>query len=312
MITRSVLSFALVFSLACGDDDVPTDVGVDLAVDLGVDASENDASENDATTEDQSLPDIGGDMSGDATLVEDMGVDMSIDATGSDADVAVQPSGFDDEFDANSLATWQRRHEVEGTAAQYGLLDVNATRPGHLVIEPTRTPGWFADGDAPLLFKIVTGDFAVETMVITESVSDPGQPPGSDFNSAGLMVRNPAGANGPENHVMVNVGRQDGRAGSSRIGSEAKTTEDSDSTLMVQPGVPSGRLILCRVGDVVSAFRRLEGEASFTRIARYTRTDLPGTVQVGMVANGYSGPDIRASFDYVRLRVPTSEADCTP
>jgi len=54
------------------------------------------------------------------------------------------------------------------------------------------------------------------------------------------------------------------------------------------------------------------GDSSWTQIRRLTRNDMPSTVQVGMVANGYTGPDVRATFDYIRMSVPSSEADCLP
>lgn len=220
-------------------------------------------------------------------------------------------STFNDEFNANTLANWSRRHMVEATPAQYTTLDINQSRPGALSIVPTLTPGWYANGDAPLLFKLVSGNFSVETHVVAESRSNPGSAPASDFNSGGLMARNPAGGSGPENYVMVNVGRQNSSIPAS-VGSESKSTVNSNSQLDLRAGVHQGRLILCRIGTEFYTYRLLDNEATWTRIGSATRADMPTTVQVGMVANGFSGPDLRATFDYVRLRVPASEAGCTP
>lgn len=189
------------------------------------------------------------------------------------------------------------------------MLDVNQTLPGQLVMDPTRTPGWFGDADAPLVFKLLTGNFAIHTFVTTSSRTNPGTPPGSNYNSAGLMARNPAGAVGPENHIMVNVGTQN-----SSTGSETKTTVDSSSELFLDAGSHSGELILCRIGDDFAAFRRLEGESSWTRTYTFARPDLPETLQVGMVVNAFGSPaDLRAAFEFIRrLPTPSAQRDCTP
>lgn len=56
----------------------------------------------------------------------------------------------------------------------------------------------------------------------------------------------------------------------------------------------------------------LDNQTSWTEIGTITREDLPETLQVGMVANGFKGPDIRATFTEISLTVPTIESDCTP
>ena len=234
------------------------------------------------------------------------------DDTDGPPDESVLDAGaYGDGFDGDTLSEWTLRHELEGGEAQYSRLDIDGTTPGALTIVPTLTPGWFADGDAPLVFKTVTGDFSVETDVLAESVAEPGLAPGANFNSAGLMARDPSGASGPENHVMVNIGRQDGSIAGG-IGSETKSTRDSSSRLELQVGSNRGRLVLCRVGNRFSTHRLLDNESGWTRIGEVTRDDLPATLQVGMVANGFSGPDVRATFEYITLRVPLDEADCLP
>ncbi|MEM7612367.1 MAG: PASTA domain-containing protein [Pseudomonadota bacterium] len=219
---------------------------------------------------------------------------------------------FSDEFGTDTLSDWSLRHQVEGTAAQYTLLDIAQTTPGLLTIEPTQTPGWFASGDGPLIFKNLTGNFSVHTRVTADSVATPGQPPTSDFNSAGLMARNATGASGPENYVMLNIGRQDNRVAGG-VGSETKTTVDSGSTLFIDAGSNEGSLILCRVGDQIHSFRWLTSDSQWVATNTATRPDLPATLQVGMVVNAFSAPaDLRAEFEFIRLlATPSSVNDCT-
>lgn len=219
---------------------------------------------------------------------------------------------FSDEFSSDTLGAWQLRHVAEGGAPQYTVLDINQSTAGALTLEPTQTPGWFDDADGPFVFKELGGNFAVHTRVTADSVANPGQPPASNFNSAGLMARNAAGASGPENYVMLNVGRQDGRVAGG-IGSETKTTIDSVSTLFIDAGSNAGSLILCRIGDVLHSFRWLTTDSDWVLLRSETRADLPSTLQVGMVVNAFDAPaDLRAEFEFIRLLpAPTDVAGCT-
>jgi beta-lactam-binding protein with PASTA domain len=219
--------------------------------------------------------------------------------------------GFSDEFNTNSLSDWSLRHQVEGTAAQYSVLDINQSRPGFLSIVPNQTPGWFAGGDAPLIFKTLSGNFAVHTRVLADSVSSPGQAPGSNFNSAGLMARNASGASGPENYIMLNIGRQNNATGA---GSETKTTVNSNSTLFLDSGSNEGQLVLCRVGDTFYSYRFLSVDLSWILLDSFSRPDLPSSLQVGMVVNAFNAPaDIRAEFDFIRLLpTPSNVNECLP
>ncbi|MEO0576492.1 MAG: PASTA domain-containing protein [Pseudomonadota bacterium] len=238
-------------------------------------------------------------------------------ADGSSVDLVVSSGPatdtFSDTFDTNSIADWTLRHQAEGTAAQYTVLDINVTNPGQLTVVPTQTPGWFDDDDAPLIFKLITGNFAVHTSVEADSVSTPGQAPSSNFNTAGLMARNPTGASGDENYIMLNVGRQNGSI-TGGVGSETKTTVNSNSTLFLDSGANQGQLILCRVGNEFISYRFLSGDVGWTETDRFTRNDLPATLQVGMIVNAFNAPaDLRATFDFITLRAtPASDADCTP
>lgn len=215
----------------------------------------------------------------------------------------VSAEDFGDEFSVNSLDSWALRHQVEGESAQYTLLDINQSNVGALTIQPTITPGWFADGKAPLIYKRVSGNFSVETSVTTQGVVDSSLPPASNYNSAGLMVRTTESTG--ENYIMVNVGRQ-----LDTLGSEAKNTTNSVSNLNILDGSNNGRLTLCRIGSDFFAYRQLDNEAGWVQVGTATREDMPDTVQVGMVVNGFTGPDIIATFDYIRMQVPQTSDDC--
>ena len=313
LIASCVCTITLFFG--CSDnanntsDTQPYDMSSeDVSKDTSGEDEPSDTSADESSDEDTSSPDASEDRSADSTDPTDSTPDALQDE---EVDTPQETSDFDDAFDSNSLSQWSLRHQVEGGSAQYTLLDVNTTTPGALTIVPTRTPGWYADGDAPLIFKMVQGNFSVETYVSTQSVTDPTQPPGSNFNSAGLMARDPAGSSAPESHLMVNVGRQNNTVAQG-IGSEFKTTRNGLSRLELQDGGRQGRLILCRVANTFYAFRKLEQDDDWVQIGNQARPDMPDSLQVGMVANGYTGPDLQATFDYIRLTVPTQASECTP
>jgi len=71
-------------------------------------------------------------------------------------------------------------------------------------------------------------------------------------------------------------------------------------------------LLLCRIGDQFSSYRFLDNETGWTLIQTDERPDMPEVLQVGMVANGFSGPDLIATFDYILLGVPANAAQCLP
>lgn len=222
-----------------------------------------------------------------------------------------------DEFDdAGTLSSWRQWHQVAGTDRPYELLDIGRTNAGMLTLQP-KAGGWFGGNEGPLLYKMVEGDFVVETWVSAAKFGDPGSPPDEQFNSAGLMARDPVTGDGRDNWIMFNVGRQEG----ARVATEGKTTVNSQSTLELVDGPRQGRLRICRVGSTFVLARRMEGEGAFTVMHRYERSDLPEALQVGMVATGWNSaepqpdlsrtPDITGAFDYVRFSKPEGEADCT-
>ncbi|MEN7342916.1 MAG: PASTA domain-containing protein [Pseudomonadota bacterium] len=217
--------------------------------------------------------------------------------------------GFSDEFDVDSLLDWSLRHQVEGAAAQYTVLDINQTTVGGLTIEPLAGVSWLDDADAPFVFKLLAGDFAVLTSIAADSITSPGQAPVPDQNTAGLAARDPAGNGALEQLVMLNVGRQTGAVGSAVRNTVAGVSQDT-----VDAGANGGELVLCRIGDSLYAFRRLTGETEWLPLATVVRDDLPTELQVGLVANAASATaDLRAVFSYIRLLpAPATEADCTP
>ncbi len=231
-----------------------------------------------------------------------------------------EPEGFDDEFDdPATLSQWTRLHETEGEDAPYSTLDVSMTSDGRLTMTPT-AGGWYGDFSGPFLYKDLSGDFVVEVTVSADRVGSPGSPPTGLYNSAGLMVRDPASSSGSENWIIHNVGNQSLEVG---LSSEGKTTTNSNSVLDLTPvsGMTAGMLRICRVGSEFILARQLDGEDAWMVTNSYNRSDMPGALQVGLMTNGWNSngtepdlgasPDVVGTFEYIRMWRPDGAGDCT-
>jgi hypothetical protein len=226
------------------------------------------------------------------------------------------PSGpleaLSDEFeDDASLADWTLLSDFMGEAPRHARLLISG---GQLMLEPL-AGGWFEDYQGPMLFKVVSGDFVMEARVQAVSPDNDASPPDRPFNSAGLIVADPATVPGTQNWITHNVGRQ-----SEIVATEGKNTVDSNSVLELIPGIHHGRLRICRIGNDFILARRLDDEDAFEIHHHFVREDLPAELWVGMMANGWNSlggvpntelePDVVGMFDYVRFWTPQSDADC--
>ena len=238
-------------------------------------------------------------------------------------------AALSDEFDnAQSLPNWRNLATVEGFPNQIEKADVNTTSPGQLFVMPY-TSTWFEDYRGVYLYKAVTGDFDVTTRI--QATGKQGPIPDRTFSLTGLMARAPRNITldtwtpGHENWVFITTGYGDNdprRSGKQQI--ETKTTVNSHSVLELVP-VKTGwvDLRVVRVGPTFLMLYRPDGGA-WTLSKRYTRTDLPATLQVGLnaytnwegiedeapvfnrtlVTKPRSAPDLLVHSDYIRFHRP--------
>ena len=153
---------------------------------------------------------------------------------------------FSDEFDsAQTLANWQRIHQVEGWGNDVlQQFDINTSRPGWMTLAPY-TSSWYAEWRGELTFKTVTGDFVITTDVEPRNRAGNGAP-GSQYSLAGIMVRAPRTMTSPaqwtpggQNYVFLSLGAAS-NPGTYQY--EVKTTSNSVSTLQISSGVPSASI----------------------------------------------------------------------
>jgi hypothetical protein len=190
-----------------------------------------------------------------------------------------------DEFtDSASVRSWSFFHRSEQFPDKIKFLQVHH---GLLHLQP-KASGWYADYQAPFLFKTVTGDFDVRARI---KVSGAGSElPTADWSLAGLMVRQPkrtTSANwqpGQENWLFITTGVAD-HVQLPVI--ETKTTNNSLSNLKLRPAQPGWvELRIVRIDAVFILLRRYDG-GTWQVMDRFYRPLLRGPLQVGLAA--YSG-----------------------
>jgi hypothetical protein len=247
-----------------------------------------------------------------------------------------------DEFDsASTITNWHRIYQTEGWSNNVlEQFDINTSHPGRMFMLP-HTSSWYAEWRGELTYKTVTGDFVITTDVEPRSRSGSGAPQ-SLYSLAGIMVRAPRAMTNPtqwtaggQNYVFLSLGAA---SDPGQFQFEVKTTENSQSTLHITPGVARAQIQVARLGGHLIMLRRNEG-AAWTIHRRYSRPDMPATLQAGLTVytdwsiceqvgfqfqntniltnglrlpNGQTlagcQPDLAASFDFVRYQRPNIPA----
>lgn len=271
-------------------------------------------------------------------------------------DVVNDLAELSDEFDDSAtLAAWSRVHQSEGwNADQLRQWDIDQAQAGRMVMVPESVV-WFQNWRGPLAFKEVTGDFAFTTEVHIADRDDVGGsdaddvPGDAQFSLGGVMIRTPRaitdpltewqpgsmaddGTNDGENYVFLSLGYG---AGQNEFSLEVKTTRNSRSDLELTglgQDASTIRVQTARIGDDVLTLYQLPGQ-EWQVHRRYSRPDLPATLQVGLVsytdwqkasdfdpfyhnsnvltAAGFDptpdtpfNPDLVAGFEYARFERP--------
>ena len=253
--------------------------------------------------------------------------------------VHAQPSdslaALSDEFETQrSLSDWTRITDAEGWTDKLKTLTVD---DGALVLEPYPSV-WFYDYVGPFLFQRVEGNFMVTTRI---NVSGRDAPmPSTAYSLAGLLARRPrsdapfvadsAWAKDRESYVFLVTGST-GEPGAPKI--ETKSAVRSRPIVKHYPRETNGwiRLRLVRLDQTIIALYRRPGD-DWQIHERFYRPDLPGTLQVGLMAYGdyttvreetwykpwryntsvlRTDADMRVETDYVRFRRPRLSDEAT-
>ena len=228
-----------------------------------------------------------------------------------------------DNFDnSGALTPWNMLNDVEGWAAdQIEYMNVNDIEPGKMILLPYAS-SWVDDYRAPFMYKEVSGNFMVTTLVQVNDRTGATLPNVED-SMAGLLIRSGRNvtpstwATGGENHISLTVGAAD-QVATSDIA--AQNTEDSVSSMSLNAGWKTAELRLARIDDYFILMARPSAGA-WTVQARYERADLPETLQVGLTAYSDSSSvlamdpltfngsvltsgnaDLMATFDFIKYQ----------
>jgi hypothetical protein len=209
---------------------------------------------------------------------------------------------FTDTFDSSaSLASYTETPPSERTALMVAS--------GLLQLVPAPNQAWYATGNGPALFLPVqpSGDFVIATQINPHLVGDVNARPTADSNVCGLLARS---RSDPLDWVFA----ASGRGSSANTYVETKTTTNG-ATIIQEFTAPAwqGELRICRIGSTFRTFRRMNADTGFVELTpAFTRSDLAGTLEVGLAANGYTAsPNVQCDYDWVRLASISSLADCT-
>lgn len=189
-----------------------------------------------------------------------------------------------DEFsDTAALTRWKRFHEVEGFPDKIARLSV---KDGKLQLQPG-VYGWYADYQAPFLFKTLTGNFDVRARIKVSGKST--ELPAIDWSLAGLMVRQPKRTDKnswqprQENWLFITTGVAEQ---TNLPVFEVKTTNNSLSNLKLRPAKAGWvELRIVRIEAAFLLLARYDGQP-WQVLERFYRPVMMGPLQVGL--NAYS------------------------
>lgn len=226
-------------------------------------------------------------------------------------------------FDSQSeLSIWQWLHEKQGYPSK--LISAKVEN-GHLLFQPN-TSAWYADFQAPYLFQTLRGNFDISARLKVRGIKS--HLPKARWSLGGLMIRAANGTrreswtSGKENWLFITTGVADP---SDIAVFETKTTISSRSNLKLRPGKSAWvTLRIVRVDNTFVLLYKYD-DGQWTILERYYRTDLPGTLQAGLIAytDFYSAgsltgnarefnraviksgnPDMIMEVDFIKIKTP--------
>lgn len=184
----------------------------------------------------------------------------------------------------DDLSGWKWLHDTEGWPDKVRKKEV---KDGKLMLE-MGTSGWFADKNAPFLYKEITGDFDVQARVRASGVkTDISE---TQWSLGGLMVRVPKRSGKDqwkpkeENWMFMTTGVAE-EPGKQVI--ETKYTINSKSNLKLRDAKAAWiTLRIVRLGNAFIMLYKYDSDKAWTVHDRFYLVDWPPVLQVGL--NGYT------------------------
>ncbi len=178
------------------------------------------------------------------------------------------------------LAGWNWLHQTEGWPDKAKRKEI---KDGNLLLEPG-TSGWFADKNAPFLYKDIRGDFDVRARIratgVTTDITT------TKWSLGGLMVRVPKRTDKTqwkekeENWMFITTGVAE-ESGKQVI--ETKYTLNSRSNLKLRDAKAEWiTLRVVRVGNAFIMLYKYDEDKTWTVHDRFYLVDWPPLLQVGL------------------------------
>lgn len=241
---------------------------------------------------------------------------------GSDGGTSTSTCGtaLSDEFaGASPDACWKQLEPLRFAAPP-------STAAGELSMLPASLSenGWFKDHHGPFLYQDVAGDF-VFVVRAAAGVASGGGAPDKLYNTAGVLVRDPASTAGHESWALMDIGMQGGGPDDNGVafgsiikvtkpamtsGQPSETVKSADAT-----GSNRATFAICRQGQNLTLHLATGDETepySFTPdVGPFTWGNISGTLQVGLVTGTWViQPDVVARFDYARFAALKPQETC--
>ncbi len=212
-----------------------------------------------------------------------------------------------DEFEADDLAAWDVYNPQTSEVSVDG---------GEMELLPNLNAWWYGTDEAVHVNKGVTGDFSVTAKVEVTNLLDGPTVPGAPYRIGGIMLRDPNATPGAPNTYHMGIGNMNTGVATAVSKSTAEGYSDVNVVpTSTWPNNPSwsgteAEMRLCRVGDEVSAYVRIQDEP-WTKFDTHIRPDLPATLAAGPVAyTGFAEEDLKATFDWVEFKTISHPDDC--
>jgi hypothetical protein len=198
---------------------------------------------------------------------------------------SMSTAALDSDFNSEiELSNWKWLHDTEGWPDKVRNRSI---KNGTLTME-MGTSGWFADKNAPFLYKEITGDFDVRARIKASGVKNAISE--TTWSLGGLMVRVPKKTGKDqwkpkeENWMFMTTGVAE-EPGKQVI--ETKYTINSKSNLKLRDAKAEWiTLRITRVGNAFIMMYKYDQDKKWTVHDRFYLVDWPPVLQVGL--NGYT------------------------
>ena len=217
----------------------------------------------------------------------------------------------DDEFDDGTLNTppWNNQ-----TPTRFSSITESG---GTLTLIPNDTEqyGFYGTFEGGFISQSISGgtNFIIEASLTVSDLN--GNQPGGDWHSSGILARS---STDTRDYATINLGRQGAAFGMPlTYGTQTLSTTDNQSEFAYLAGPLSGLLRICRVGNDITLLRNLGGEGwiavpfeNGTSGGPFSRPDLAGDLDIGIVLNRYRPGAFQSVFDHVHFAQPMNNAEC--